>query len=156
MARATESLNKMDRQLRSNKEELERAAASADDLGDELEDAGDKSLKFGDVLKANVLGSAISKGLGLLAQGTKNVGSALANAAKEGVELASDLIESQNVVDTTFGESAEVVNKWAKNAATSYGISELAAKQYNGTLGAMLKSMGLSPVSYTHLTLPTT
>lgn len=144
VARATESLNKMDRQLRSNKEELERAAASADDLGDELEDAGDKSLKFGDVLKANVLGSAISKGLGLLAQGIKNAGSALANAAKEGVELASDLIESQNVVDTTFGESAEVVNKWAKNAATSYGISELAAKQYNGTLGAMLKSMGLS------------
>ena len=36
------------------------------------------------------------------------------------------------------------MNKWAKNAATSYGISELAAKQYNGTLGAMLKSMGLS------------
>lgn len=144
VARATESLNKMDRQLRSNKEELERAAVGADDLGDELDDAGDKSLKFGDVLKANVLGSAISKGLSLVAQGIKNVGSALANATKEGIELASDLIESQNVVDTTFGESAEVVNEWAKNAATSYGISELAAKQYNGTLGAMLKSMGLS------------
>lgn len=144
VARATESLNKMDRQLQSNKEELERAAVGADDLGDELDDAGDKSLKFGDVLKANVLGSAISKGIGFLAQQIKNVGSALANATKEGVELASDLIESQNVVDTTFGESAEVVNKWAKNAATSYGISELAAKQYNGALGAMLKSMGLS------------
>ena len=144
VARATESLNRMDRQLRSNKDELNRAADSADDLGDELEDAGDKSLKFGDVLKANVLGSAISKGLGLLAQGIKNAGSALANAAKDGVELASDLAESQNVVDTTFGESAGVINEWAKAAATSYGISELAAKQYNGTLGAMLKSMGLS------------
>lgn len=64
---------------------------------------------------------------------------------KQAVDLASDLQEVQNVVDTTFGEEgAKVIESFAKEAATSFGLSELAAKQYTGTLGAMLKSMGLT------------
>lgn len=58
------------------------------------------------------------------------------------IDVASDLQESQNVVDTTFGESAGVINQWAKDAKTAYGMSELSAKKYTGTMGAMLKSMG--------------
>ena len=58
---------------------------------------------------------------------------------------ASDLQEVQNVVEVTFGEEgAEQINSWAKQAAGAYGLSEKAAKQYTGTVGAMLKSMGLA------------
>ncbi|MBM6914026.1 hypothetical protein H6B33_01230 [Gemmiger formicilis] len=60
------------------------------------------------------------------------------------IDLASDLSEVQNVVDVTFGDSADKVNKWAKEAGAAYGMSELAAKQYASTIGAMLKSMGMS------------
>ncbi len=81
----------------------------------------------------------------------RTVGVALAAAtaaivafAKQGVEIASDLQEVQNVVDTTFSVSADIINEFAKNAASAYGLSELSAKQYSGTMGAMLKSMGLS------------
>jgi len=70
--------------------------------------------------------------------------SAMVTVGKKAVELASNLNEVQNVVDVTFGASAEKANEFAKSAKTSFGLSELAAKQYLGTMGAMLKSMGLS------------
>lgn len=60
------------------------------------------------------------------------------------IDLASDLSEVQNVVDVTFGDSADKVNEWAEKAGAAYGMSELAAKQYASTIGAMLKSMGMS------------
>ena len=52
--------------------------------------------------------------------------------------------EVQNVVDTTFGASASAIDEFAKSAATSFGMSELSAKQFSGTMGAMLKSVGLA------------
>lgn len=64
--------------------------------------------------------------------------------AKECIELGSDLAEVQNVVDVTFGNSAPKINAWAKTTANAFGISELHAKQFSGTMGAMLKSMGFS------------
>jgi hypothetical protein len=70
--------------------------------------------------------------------------SGLASTIKESIGLASDLTEVQNVVDTTFGTSAAQINKWSKEAITNFGLSELQAKKYTGTLGAMLKSSGLS------------
>lgn len=56
------------------------------------------------------------------------------------VEYASDLTEVQNVVDVAFGNSSKVVDEWAQNTIDSVGLSELSAKQYAGTMGAMLKS----------------
>lgn len=69
------------------------------------------------------------------------------------IDLASDLNEVQNVVDTTFGGSADKINKWAKTAGESFGLSELAAKQYTSTMGAMLKSMGMSEDATTDMSI---
>lgn len=63
---------------------------------------------------------------------------------KAAVDVASDLGEVQNVVDTTFGEEgAQKINEWAMSAAEAFGESELQAKQFTATIGAMFKSMGL-------------
>lgn len=64
--------------------------------------------------------------------------------AKQGVELASDLFEVQNVVDTTFKSSKETINEWSKAAIDAFGLSELQAKQFTGTLGAAMKSSGVA------------
>ena len=64
--------------------------------------------------------------------------------AKQCIEIGSNVAEVQNVVDVTFGAISDKINQFAANAATGFGLSELAAKQYTGTMGAMLKSMGLS------------
>lgn len=71
-------------------------------------------------------------------------GIALGTIAKESIQLASDLQEVQNVVDVTFGDSADKINEFAKSALKNFGLSELQAKQFNGTLGALMKSSGVS------------
>ena len=82
-------------------------------------------------------------GIGIAISG-KAIADTIINITKRSVELASDLQEVQNVVDVTFGDGADTINKWAKGASTAFGITELSALQYTGTMGAMLKSMGLS------------
>ena len=63
---------------------------------------------------------------------------------KAAIGVASDLNEVQNVVDTTFGTDGAIkINEWARNAAEAFGESELQAKQFTSTLGAMFKSMGV-------------
>ena len=83
----------------------------------------------------------------------KKVGGTLAAAfavskivqfGQECVELGSDLQEVQNVVDVTFPTMSARVNDFAKNAASSFGLSETMAKKYTGTLGSMAKAFGFS------------
>ena len=69
---------------------------------------------------------------------------ALAPLASQGMQYASDLNEVQNVVDTTFGKSASVIDDFSKTSLKTYGLSTLQAKQYSSVLGSMYKSMGLS------------
>lgn len=63
---------------------------------------------------------------------------------RQSVMLASDLQEVANVVDVTFGDGAKTINTWSQNALKSFGLSELQAKKFNGTLGALMKSSGIS------------
>ena len=61
------------------------------------------------------------------------------------ISLASDLEEVQNVVDVTFGaEGSKKIETWAKQAQNQFGLTELQAKQYASTLGAMMKSNGMT------------
>lgn len=65
------------------------------------------------------------------------------NFAKTSVKLGSDVTEIQNVVDVAFSNMAGMVDEFAKTATEKFGLSELAAKQYSGTMMAMLKSSGV-------------
>jgi len=67
---------------------------------------------------------------------------ALFRFGKAAVGVASDLEEVQNVVDVTFGKMSSTINDFADTAITKFGLSELAAKKYASTMGAMFKSMG--------------
>jgi hypothetical protein len=54
------------------------------------------------------------------------------------------LEEVQNVVDVTFGQGASKIESWAKAAGSQFGLTETQAKRFTSTLGAMMKSAGLS------------
>ena len=68
----------------------------------------------------------------------------LVGFGKSCIELGSNLAEVQNVVDVTFTHMSDRVDKFAKDAAVNFGLSETMAKQYMGTIGAMSKSLGFS------------
>ena len=90
----------------------------------------------------NGLGSVVKK-VGLLIGGVF-AAKKLVEFGKECLDLGSDLAEVQNVVDVTFTTLSDKVNDFAKAAMTSAGLSEIMAKQYVGTFGAMSKSFGFS------------
>lgn len=89
------------------------------------------------IAKGVFTGNLMTRGLSMITDAIKTV-------TKQGVELASSLTEVQNVVDTAFGQSSKQIDQWASTALDKFGLSELQAKQFTGTLGAMLKSSGIS------------
>ena len=68
----------------------------------------------------------------------------LVEFGKSCIELGSDLLEVQNVVDVTFPQMSAQVDQFAKSAAASFGLSETMAKKYTGTFGAMAKAFGFT------------
>lgn len=96
-------------------------------------------------LKKLDLGNIFDFSIGsMLADAVQNIGSAIKDFAAESVGLASDLQEVQNVVDVTFGNDAKAIETWSKKANKQFGLTELQAKKYTSTLGAMMKSSGLT------------
>lgn len=115
--------------------------------------AYDGSLKFDTKIDSSGFASGIANIKSVALKAVSAIGAAFASGAivhgmitagKQSIELASDLTEVQNVVDVTFGEGASKINEFASSAKASFGLSELMAKQFTGTMGAMLKSMGLA------------
>lgn len=109
-----------------------------------------------DLLDLGDSASKANKAVGVdLVSGFKKLGAAVAASkvveklyefGQEAIELGSDLEEVQNVVDVTFKTMSDKVNKFAKDAQKSAGLSEKMAKQYVGTFGAMADSFGFTEV----------
>lgn len=114
-----------------------KASGESLKLSKNLNMAGKGMNSIGTIAKGTFLG-------GLAANAVSSMASNVWELGKESLKLASDLREVQNVVDTTFGASADKINNWSKQALNSYGLAELQAKQYSGTMGAMLKSSGVA------------
>lgn len=68
----------------------------------------------------------------------------LANLGKSAIGFGSAITEIENVVDVSFGSMADEAYKFASTAKEQFGLSELAAKTYSGTMMAMLKSSGVA------------
>lgn len=112
--------------IQEAREELARASAALDQLEDHTNKSTDAF-------------SRLAKAIGLVMIARKAL-----DIIKTGIDYASDLAEVQNVVDVTFGSATEAINSWSKECLAAYGMNEVSAKRYAGTLGAMLKSSGLA------------
>lgn len=131
---ATEEIKRLQQQIQSLQE-------AAEDSGDDSKNSITGLLKrigiVGEIASGQFLGNMFVNGVNTVING-------VTGSISESIELASDLTETQNVVDVTFEDSASTINKWAQEALNAYGITETKAKQYSSTLGAMLKSMGIA------------
>ena len=58
--------------------------------------------------------------------------------------MASDLEEVQNVVNVSFGDMADEVEKFADSAVQNFGMSALTAKRMASTFMAMANGMGIA------------
>ena len=112
--------------IQEAREELARASAALDQLEDHTNKSTDAF-------------SRLAKAIGLVRIARKAL-----DTIKTGIDYASDLVEVQNVVDVTFGSATEAINSWSKECLAAYGMNEVSAKRYAGTIGAMLKFSGLA------------
>lgn len=105
---------------------------------------GDNSESTAGIAKAAFEGAFIAITSAVL-NATASILSAFGEWALASIDLASDLEEVQNVVNVTFGEEgAKKIETWAKKSGAQFGLSELQAKKYTSTIGAMLKSTGIT------------
>ena len=84
------------------------------------------------------LGSLLKTAIGF------RLGYELLQFGQQAFELGSAITEVENVVDVAFGSMADKAYEFASTATEQYGLSELAAKQYAGTMMAMLNSTGVA------------
>ena len=72
------------------------------------------------------------------------LGYGLLNFGKQAFELGSDITEVENVVNVAFGSMASQAYEFASTATEQFGLSELAALDYAGTMKAVLNSSGVA------------
>lgn len=92
------------------------------------------------VKKLSIATLAISAVISLVISAVRK----LVDIAKEGIELASQLEEVQNVVEVSFGDMTQDVEEFSKKALYSLGMSELTAKKMASTFMAMSNGMGIA------------
>lgn len=63
---------------------------------------------------------------------------------RQAFELGSSITEVENVVNVAFGNMADKAYEFASTAKEQFGISELAALNYSGTMMAILNSSGVA------------
>ena len=131
-----QALNNATADLNNTKKQLGELSGGVDDVGEAMDNAGEKTSVFGDVLKANLLGGAIISGIKAVAEGIKS----LISGAVEGYGEYEQLVGG---VETLFQGSAETV---IKNAETAYKTAGLSANAYMETVtsfsASLLQSMG--------------
>lgn len=155
--RAQERLATASRQLETAHEGTERAtddlrrsqsdlARAADRAGDELAEAGSRGING---FRTNVLGGVRSFALPLAgAFAALGIGNIVADAfrgAKDfvlgSIDVASDLNESINAVQVSYGEAADEVLRLGENSARSFGLSQNDLNAYATQFSAFVKTI---------------
>lgn len=136
----TISVNNSEAKLKSMQSELKDTTKKMDEFGKEVKSTD------GELKKANTGISTMNVAFGtLVADGIRKAVSALGDFIKKGLELNSNLQEVENVIESVFGEKGtQKVTEFAKAAKTEFGLAELQAKQFTGTMGAILDSAGVA------------
>lgn len=124
LADTEDALSKAGQETQSTEEETKK-------LGAAMEDTGQKSSVFGDMLKANLLGDAIKAAIGKTVDVIKELGSAFVSLAKSSLEGYGNYEQLVGGVKTLFGTEAGSVEEYAQSVDQS--VAEVADK-YNSLL----------------------
>ena len=125
--------------------QLNNAEAELNDMNKELKDqhgnldkSGEKALKLGDIIKANLISEGIMAGIKGLGKAITSVGSAFVNVGKQAVQSYAQYEQLVGGVDTLFKDSSAKVQEYANNA---YKTSGMSANQYMETVTSFSASL---------------
>lgn len=115
---------------------VEAAREQMRTMKNEMDDVQGAATKTGSILEG-ALGHALGD---ILAGVTQAAIETAFTFATEGLELASNMEETNAKIDTIFGASAANIHRWAKTTKESYGIGELSAKTYAAQVAGIIST----------------
>ncbi len=131
-------LNNAENQLIQMENATDKSNKELKKMKNGFNDAGQGALKFGDLLKANVLGDFITSGLKAVGNGIKQIGSTFLSVGKQALDSYADYEQLVGGVETLFKDNAETVENYANNAYKTAGLS---ANDYMETITSFSASL---------------
>lgn len=128
---AQAELNKLERELNNNKTEIANFGKVEDNVGE-------RTTRLGDIIKGNLISSAITSGIKALGSAIKQVGSVVLDVGKQALESFANNEQLIGGVETLFKDSAGTVENYANNAYKTAGLS---ANEYMETVTSFSASL---------------
>lgn len=135
---------KLKDKLSEVKEKLSIFKRSTAEAGDSLEEAGKKSIKFGDLIKAHVISDVIVSGLKSVASACKSIAKAVFDFVKESVAGFGELEQNLGGAEAVFGSHADAVVAKSKEAYKNMGVAQSEYLATANKMGSLFQGSGLS------------
>ena len=124
-------LNQAELQLKEMEDATDKSTKELKEMKDGFNDAGQGALKFGDILKANVIGDFIIDGI-------KKIGSAVVDMGKQAIEGYGKFEQLEGGVEKLFGNDMTTV---IKNANDAYKTAGMSTNEYMETVTSFSASL---------------
>lgn len=136
--------DKLRNKLNDAKERFTYFRKGADDAGDSLEEAGKKSIKFGDLIKAHVISDVIVGGLKSVASACKSIAKGVFDFVKESVAGFGELEQNLGGAEAVFGSHVDAVVGKSKSAYKDMGVAQSEYLATANKMGSLFQGSGLS------------
>lgn len=136
--------DKLKNKLNDAKERFTYFRKGASEAGDSLEEAGKKSIKFGDLIKAHVISDIIVNGLKSVASACKSIAKAVFNFVKESAAGFGELEQNLGGAEAVFGSHVDAVVEKSKSAYKDMGVAQSEYLATANKMGSLFQGSGLS------------
>lgn len=136
--------DKLKNKLNDAKERFTYFRKGASEAGDSLEEAGKKSIKFGDLVKANVIGDVIVNGLKGVASACKSIAKGVVDFVKDSVSAFGELEQNLGGAEAVFGSHVDAVVEKSKSAYKDMGVAQSEYLATANKMGSLFQGSGLS------------
>ena len=148
------SMDHLQMLLSQAKNEQDLVNEKIEQFGKEAEEAGKHAFSLGDLIKGNLISDAIKSGLKTVANLAKNLASEVLKAmktvakaiwdfTKDSVSIAEENIQTLAKVKQVFGENAQQIIEWSKNAVDAFGLTSGEAQAAAAVFGNMFRALGI-------------
>lgn len=118
-------LNNAEAELVKMENETNKSNKELKEMKNSFGQAGEGALKFGDILKANVIGDFIVDGIKTVGSAIKEISSKIGEVAIESLNARGELEQQVGGIETLFKDSSNIVIENAKNAYQTAGLSAI-------------------------------
>lgn len=136
--------DKLKNKLNDAKERFTYFRKGASEAGDSLEEAGKKSIKFGDLIKAHVISDVIVGGLKSVASACKSIAKGVFDFVKESVAGFGELEQNLGGAEAVFGSHVDAVVEKSKSAYKDMGVAQSEYLATANKMGSLFQGSGLS------------